>query len=805
MNVKIPQRRHSRKVTQEIMLLSAAVPQAGAPILHSLRSLVARGRHVEADELAKTQWRRLLPHQGRPFLVLRAEVALGLGRFAVALDWVKQALRRPEGSTPQAGVLESSRIRALIGLGRFHEAQGHLQGWSVSAVLGRVERSLFTGQVALHFGRLAEATRSATDACSTAASSRQRALLVEALRLRARAGRESGEIGEAKSDLDRARRLSNGLRDITVLAAVLSDRADLLAHTGDWVEAMKNASQSSRLFARALSPHEHLSAGRRAGLLGLAQGDPGAALPSIERAAAVARRGFGTADCLAEIDLLLADAHLAGCDPEGAIERATAAISLFRLARDQGGLARAHVRRSLAALSGSNLTLAFREARIAGGLTGAGPVAEGLADLALGRVLLRKNPSAAAGSLARAAENRSLYPPLRFAAKLGESLSRGAAHQSDSVRQSMLRIEAFGDRRIMDMVRAELREVFGIDYPRNPSSSHEVIACETTAADPDGGEEFVEFLPGLVGSSRVVRDLGGLVRKAATSGLPVSIFGETGTGKENVAAAIHESSPRSARKLVVVNAANLSDELFESELFGHARGSFTGAHTDRAGVVEEARGGTLFIDEVADLSPRSQARLLRFIEGGKYRRLGENQERQADVRIVVAANQSLPGLVEAGRFREDLMHRLQGISLTMPPLRARGRDIIRLARYFVARASDGGACLTPEAELELSSYSWPGNVRELKQAMKRAVALSDSTRIEWSKPDIQGTESGRAPEEEGRSQEPMSLHEALGGFERRFLQLTLSRCAERTEAARRLGISRQALHQKITRYGLSVS
>jgi DNA-binding NtrC family response regulator/tetratricopeptide (TPR) repeat protein len=743
------------------------------------------------------------PTQASAFLALRAEISLGLGRFTAALEWAREALASLTARDSLTRVLEISRVRALIGLGRFREAQSALEGRLMVLDAEGVEPKLFRAHVALHSGRLGDATLAASEACASAISIRDRAKLVEALLVRARSAREQGEAKSAASDLDRAQGLCSGLRDMSALATVLSERADLMAHTGDWSEASKDASRSGRLFARAFSPHEHVSAGRRTGLLGLAQGEPEAALSSIEKAAEVARRGFGTTEGRAEIDLLLADAQLAGRDSEGALERATNALSFFRHAQDPGGLARAHVRRSLAALSAANMALAYREARIAQAVEGAGPVAAGLADLALGRVLLRKDSSAAAAPFDRAASNGSLYPPLRSVASLGAALAVGASPHSDVVQRNLGAIEAFGDRRILAIVRSDLRELFGWE----PSST---VAVEGKGRSSSQGDSPVdpskspaEFLPGLVGVSKPVLQLRDLVRKAAPSELRVSIYGETGTGKENVARAIHALSPRASRKFVPINAASLSDELFESQLFGHLRGSFTGAQSDRAGMVEEAKGGTLFIDEVADLSPRSQVRLLRFLEDGTYRRMGENHERRADVRIVVASNQPLPELVRDGRFRIDLLHRLQGMCLTVPPLRLRGRDVVHLARHFVALASARASGLSPGSEGELLGYAWPGNVRELEQEMKRAVVLAESRVIDWKRPQTASVGASPLRPAPGAPDAPEApLHEAVGGFERSYLKSVLSRCAGRVEAARLLGISRQALHQKILRYGL---
>ncbi len=790
-----------RKVRYPMSPSSEPVP-ALDPALTFLRSLVARGRHTEADRLARAQRHRLSRAPHGSFLELRAEIALGLGRFADALDWAGQALKHVDAVDALRFSIERSRIRALLGLGRFRAAQCEVESRFVELDPSGPDVSLFRGQVALHSGRLNEATDAASDACAKATSARRREKLVEALVLRARAARETGDADGARGDLDRALRLSNGLRDPGVLAAVLSDRADLMAYSGRWAEAERDAGQSGRLFARSLSPHEHLSAGRRTGLLGLAQGDPNLALPSLERAAGVARRGFGTSMGRAEIDLLFADARILGRDPEGALERATSALSFFREAQDPGGLARAHVRRSLAALSASNLALAFREAKTAMAIKGAGPVAAGLADLALGRVLLRKDRPAAGACFDRAARNHSLYPPLRSVAQVGMALSSGASPQGDAVRHCLGSIEGFGDRRIMAIVRGDLLEMFGEEPAATENKDLRGLNSDPDP-DPESETETQEFLPGLIGASKPVRHLGALVRKAAASGLPVYIYGETGTGKEKIAEAIHDYSPRKGRQFVAINAADYSDELFESEIFGHARGSFTGAHADRLGLIEAAKGGTLFIDEVAELSLHSQARLLRVVQNGTYRRVGENPERRADVRIVVAANQRLEDLVLAQRFRADLLYRLRCIGLTVPPLRERGTDVLRLARHFVDEASSGAKTLSPKAEADLRAYAWPGNVRELEQEMRRAVVFADSSVIEWRKPSVQPrSTSPNAARVEADAGPSPSLHQALMNFERTFLKSALSQCSERVEAARNLGISRQSLHQKILRFGL---
>jgi two-component system response regulator HydG len=210
--------------------------------------------------------------------------------------------------------------------------------------------------------------------------------------------------------------------------------------------------------------------------------------------------------------------------------------------------------------------------------------------------------------------------------------------------------------------------------------------------------------------------------------VPVSIGGESGTGKELVARWIHRKSPRALRPFVAVNAAAIPDTLLESELFGHARGAFTGAQLPRKGLLEEADGGTLFLDEVGDLSPRAQGVLLRALQEREYRRVGEVSSRRSDFRLVTATHKELEREVEAGRFRHDLLFRLSVARIHLPALRERPEDILPLARYFLeARARGLGVApkgLAREAESALRSHHWPGNVRELENEMTQALVRS---------------------------------------------------------------------------------
>jgi two-component system, NtrC family, response regulator AtoC len=237
-------------------------------------------------------------------------------------------------------------------------------------------------------------------------------------------------------------------------------------------------------------------------------------------------------------------------------------------------------------------------------------------------------------------------------------------------------------------------------------------------------------VPGSNRGAAIVHDptmqrLYGLLEVIAPSPLNVVILGETGTGKEVFAEAMHKGSMRASRPFLKVNCAALSGSLLESELFGHERGAFTGALGAKEGLFEAADGGTVFLDEVGELPPETQAKLLRVVEYGEVIRLGSVQPRRVDVRYVAATNRDLTAAIASGRFRSDLFFRLNGFSVTLPPLRKRQRDIVPLAKHFLDRAARGRPYLvTPESQMALEGYAWPGNVRELKQVLERALVLA---------------------------------------------------------------------------------
>jgi two-component system, repressor protein LuxO len=261
----------------------------------------------------------------------------------------------------------------------------------------------------------------------------------------------------------------------------------------------------------------------------------------------------------------------------------------------------------------------------------------------------------------------------------------------------------------------------------NASRLNQRVASLQTGAP----KQFEQF----IGQSLEMQAVYKMIETVASSNASVCITGESGTGKELAAAAIHARSPRKAKKLVAINCAAIPKELIESELFGHARGAFTGAVTDRQGVFIEADKGTLFLDEIAELDLGVQAKLLRVLQTGEVKRLGEDKTRIVDVRIVCATHRNLAGRMRAGEFREDLFYRLFVVPIDLPPLRTRGDDIALIARDILARyALEDGKRFTdfsPEALAALGSYAWPGNVRELLNVIRAVVALNDAELVEW--------------------------------------------------------------------------
>ncbi len=287
-------------------------------------------------------------------------------------------------------------------------------------------------------------------------------------------------------------------------------------------------------------------------------------------------------------------------------------------------------------------------------------------------------------------------------------------------------------------------------------------------------------------------------RRASASDVPVLLRGESGTGKTVLARMIHSLSPRSQQPFVVVNCPTLSEELLASELFGHARGAYTGAVRDQPGRVEAAEGGTLFLDEIGEISPALQAKLLRFLEEKQFERIGENKTRRANVRIIAATNRDLEEHVRKGLFREDLLYRLNVIDLTLPPLRERPEDILRLARHFLEFFSKVAARRPPElskaAEQALRAYSWPGNIRELRNAIERAVIL-------WPAQIIEPQAFPASIAAEVRAEAPeLGGNYSVDAIEREHIMRVIARTPTLDDAAVILGIDSSTLWRKRKKY-----
>lgn len=324
----------------------------------------------------------------------------------------------------------------------------------------------------------------------------------------------------------------------------------------------------------------------------------------------------------------------------------------------------------------------------------------------------------------------------------------------------------------------------------------------------------------LIGSSKQMEEVLAMIQKVAATDCTVLIHGESGTGKELVARALHELSPRNSHPMVAINCGGMPEQLLESELFGHKRGAFTNAFSDKPGLFEEANGGTLFLDEIATLPFPLQSKLLRTLQEREIRRVGENTTIKVNVRIIAASNQSLQDMIRVGTFREDLYYRLSVIPIEVPPLRERTGDIPLLVNHFLKRSMvrqvEQTIQITPEALDILSAYRWPGNVRELQNVIERAIVLCDGR---WIKPEDLPAKLREAAQrngdmatnllnkisninldgsQPGAAEEVLPLNEFIGNVEREYCARVLEKLnGDRKKAAQVLKISVPAVYRKL--------
>lgn len=307
-------------------------------------------------------------------------------------------------------------------------------------------------------------------------------------------------------------------------------------------------------------------------------------------------------------------------------------------------------------------------------------------------------------------------------------------------------------------------------------------------------ESFEEML----GSSPQMKEVFAVIRKVATTDAPVLIVGESGTGKELVARAVHKQSPRKEGPFIAINCGAIPENLLESELFGHEKGAFTGAHIQRKGRIESAQGGTLFLDEIGELSMPLQVKLLRFLQDHKVEHVGGREAIAVDARVMAAANTDLKKAKSDGRFREDFYYRLSVVNIPVPPLRERGEDILLLAKALLHRYSAESkkkiSGFSRQAITALQTYRWPGNVRELENRIKRAVIMTERQRVTPEDMEL----ASPYTKYEGKG-----LKEAREALDKEMIQNTLAKNKGNiTQTAEELGISRPTLHQLIEKLGI---
>ena len=360
------------------------------------------------------------------------------------------------------------------------------------------------------------------------------------------------------------------------------------------------------------------------------------------------------------------------------------------------------------------------------------------------------------------------------------------------------------------------------NYLIKPVNYHELgIVLEKAIHEKKISQELVElrrevrdkdYFHEIIGVDPKIQEIFEVMRTVAPTDVPILIKGETGTGKELLARAIHSLSSRHDRPMICINSAALTDSLLEAELFGHVKGAFTGAIAHKRGRLETANKGTLFLDEIGHMSLNLQTKLLRFLQEGTFEPVGSEDTRKVDVRVIAATNRDLQEEISAGRFLEDLLYRIEVIAITLPPLRERKDDIFLLVNHFITyfgkkygRAIDG---IHPEVIEALAQYDWPGNVRELENCIARAVILSKGSRIFLKDLPERIKHYHDQAQIDRDKQFDLTIPDegiSIRAVERELIKKTLKRCnGNKTLAATYLGISRKALYEKLDRYKISM-
>ncbi|MCA1580603.1 MAG: sigma-54 dependent transcriptional regulator [Acidobacteria bacterium] len=740
----------------EAASFSASLPAAARLEIALARAaaLSRAGRFEEESRVYADSW-PIARESGDERLVARllAAEALGLAdrrEFDPAIRRLEEALAILRDDPVERARLSIDLAATLFHAGRPERCAALLEQAAALAAgagredLGRIARGNLI-EASLDRCDWASAETSIEALLESARREGERTWLLVGLHHRARLALRVGRLEDAARDNAAARELAGRLEDRLEIGELWLEEGDRCALLSD-IEGARRAWSVAAADPPDRCDSDRRAARRLADIDGLEGGGPGAAALLDAATDAIARGEYVGAEAVARWNALFP-----GRIPAPLADRAD------RLLRARGGAALAD--RAFARPEPSGGGLSRLREMVALGLAGEAP--EGHLPLGLTGLSVRND---------RGEEILSLGAPARDADPPGlESLRAGDEAYT-------LRLTPAP---AADVARAAALVVETLLFRPAPALA--------TSGFSEGWRRF-----GVVAGDSAMEEPYRRLMRFAPRAMTVLILGESGSGKEAVARAVHALSPRAPGPFVAVNVSAIPTALLESELFGHARGAFTGADRDRAGLLEEAARGTIFFDEIGDLALTSQAKLLRALQDRDIRRVGENKARRIDVRVVSATSRDLPREVDAGRFREDLYYRLHVAVIRLPPLRERGRDVLLLARHFLAQAAGeygcGGVDLAPEAAAALLAHAWPGNVRELQSAIGQAAALAEGGRIGL----IHLPEAVR---KSARPGDPRHGYRSRVDAHRRDLIMeALDRAGgNRSRAARELKLSRQAL------------